>query len=79
MPENFWEQTQKHLLWEEMREEMACYSEREREREVSCEGEDVAGKEEKVHVQSIGRKRAVGVGNINKPAMIRRKQGLLGH
>lgn len=46
---------------------------------MSCEGEDVAGKEEKVHVQYVERKRAVGVGNINKPAKIRRKQGLLGH
>jgi len=35
MPENFWEQAQKHLLWEEMREEMACYSERKRKRERS--------------------------------------------
>lgn len=35
MPEIFWEQDQKHLLWEEMREEMACYSEKERERERS--------------------------------------------
>lgn len=52
--------------------------EREREREVSCEGEDVAGKKEKVHAQYVGRKRAVGIGNINKPAKVRRKQGLLG-
>ena len=80
MPEIFRERDQKHLLWEEMREEMACYSEkeREREREVSCEGEDMAGEEEKVRAQYAGRKRAAGVGCISETAQIRRKQSLLG-
>lgn len=80
MPEVFWEQDQKHLLWEETREEMACYSEKEREweREVSCEGEDMAGEEETVSAQYVGRKRSAGIGSINKPAQIRRKQSLFG-
>lgn len=80
MPEIFWERDQKHLLWEEMREETACYSEKEREREgeVSCEGEDTAGEEEKVRAQCAGRKRAAGVGSIKEPAEIRRKQSPFG-
>lgn len=80
MPEIFWERDQKHLLWEEMREEMACYSEKEREREgeVSCEGEDMAGEEKGVCALYAGRTRAAGVGSINKPAQARRKQSLFG-
>lgn len=35
MPEVFWEWDQSHLLWEEVIEEMACYSEKERKRERS--------------------------------------------
>lgn len=64
-----------------MREETVCYSEkaREREGEVSCEGEDMAGEEEEeVCAQCAGRKRAAGVGTINEPAQIRRKQNLFG-
>lgn len=45
---------------------------------MSCEGEDMAGEEEKVHAQYAGRKRAAGVGSINEPAEIRRKQSLFG-
>lgn len=62
-----------------MREETVCYSEkaREREGEVSCEGEDMAGEEE-VCAQCMGSKRAAGVGTINEPAQIRRKQNLFG-
>lgn len=36
----------------------------------------MAGKEKKVFVQYMERKRVAGVGCINKPAQIRRKQSL---
>lgn len=49
---------------------MACCSEKEKggEREMSYEGEDVAGEEEKVPAQYTGRKRAARGGSINEPA-----------
>lgn len=55
-----------------------CFLHIKSERELSCEGEDMAGEEKKVCVQYMERKRAAGVGCINQPAQIRRKHSLCG-
>lgn len=56
-----------------------CLLHRKSEKELSCEGEDMAGEEEKkVCVQYIERKGAAGVGCINQPAQIRRKYSRCG-